>query len=60
MSWFNFTIKDLINNYKPLKDYTDDELYGFLQRNESTDTAVLGGICSEILRRMIHKNRNEL
>lgn len=42
---------DLVGNYMPLKDYTDTELYKFLDENESTEPRILACICSEILRR---------
>lgn len=51
-----WTIKDKVRNYKALKDYTDDELYEFIDKNENTDTGVLAGICSEILRRQKVRN----
>jgi len=38
---------------KPLKDYSDEELYNFLQNNETIELNCLAGICSEILRRVI-------
>lgn len=43
---------------KPLKDHTDEELYEFLDNNQSTTLQILSGICSEILRRMI-RGKNE-
>jgi hypothetical protein len=36
-----------------LRDYTNEELYQFMEVNEVTDTMHLGCFCSEILRRMI-------
>ena len=43
---------------KSLRDYTDEELADFLDKNQSTDLKVLAGICSEILRRQ-HLNREK-
>lgn len=40
---------------KPLKDFTDQELYEVLEKNESTELKILAGICSEILRRKLKK-----
>lgn len=37
--------------YKHLKEYTEEELYIFLNNNEEVDLQWLAGICSEILRR---------
>lgn len=45
--------KDLVENYKPLNEYTHEELYRFLEKNSSTDHVVLACICSEILRRQL-------
>jgi len=45
--------KDSVENYKPLRDYSPHELLEFLDKNESIDTAALGAICSEVLRRQI-------
>lgn len=44
--------------YRNLRDFTDDELYSFLDRNLTTDLKELAGICSEILRRQI-RNKDE-
>lgn len=44
-------IKDKTDNWKPLREYTDQELYEFLELNQVKDAAVLACICSEILRR---------
>jgi len=44
---------------KSLRDYTDDELYEILQKNETCDLSMLSGICSEVLRRMITKEKND-
>lgn len=49
----HLTIKDRVNNPKNLRDYTDEELYRFLEKNEDVDTGVLACICSEILRRQL-------
>ena len=38
--------------WKPIPEYTDEELLGFINRNQLIENALLGGICSEILRRM--------
>ena len=43
------------SNYKSLKEYTDQELKEFLDKNEQIDLTDLAGICSEILRRMLNK-----
>ncbi len=48
-------IEWLINNYKKLSEYTDDELNEFLNNNQILELSVLAGICSEVLRRMIKK-----
>lgn len=42
---------------KPLNTYTDDELYIFLENNETIDMIELGAICSEILRRLLKYKR---
>ena len=39
--------------YKSLKDYTDEELYWYLENNEKSHMSKLAGICSEILRRQL-------
>lgn len=46
-------LSDKLPNYKPLADYSNEELMEFLKQNESTDSSVLACICSEILRRAI-------
>jgi hypothetical protein len=38
--------------FKPLNDYTDDELIEIIQKNQEIELLLLAGICSEILRRM--------
>lgn len=38
----------------PLKDYTNGELIEFLENNESAELSRLGGISSEILRRILN------
>jgi len=43
--------------HKSLKDYTDDELYEFLQHNNCIELTKLAGICSEVLRRQLEKER---
>ena len=48
-------IKNKITNYKPLPEYSDDELNEFLENNSDTDASVLAYICSEILRRQSKK-----
>lgn len=40
-----------------LKNYTDDELYVFMQNNNNIDCRVLAAFCSEILRRQLEKER---
>lgn len=42
---------------KSLKDYTNDELIEIINFNETTSLLRLGGICSEILRRMNESNK---
>lgn len=44
-------VKELVNNKKNLRDYSDEELFKFLDENETTPANVLSCICSEILRR---------
>ena len=53
-------IKDRISNYKPLKEYTLEELYGFLKNNENITTDILACICSEILRRQLEKELKDI
>ncbi len=56
MGWgrSHVSIKDRINNKKEhLKDYSDQELYSFLQQNETIDSGVLACVCAEVLRRRI-------
>lgn len=36
---------------KPLKDYTNEELYKVLENNENIPSSELTYICSEVLRR---------
>lgn len=43
----------MLKNRKQLKDYSDEELYAFLEINEKIDLKELAGICSEILKRQI-------
>lgn len=43
--------------YKSLRDYTDEELYQFLDKNEITELTKFAGICSEILRRQIRGDK---
>lgn len=38
---------------KKLCDFTDQELYEFLCKNEEIEMSKLGAICSEILRRQL-------
>jgi hypothetical protein len=40
-------------DWKPLKDYSNEELYNFLNKNESESYGDLGAISSEILRRLL-------
>lgn len=43
-----------------LRDFSDIELYQFLQKNDTADLGELSGICSEVLRRMLEKDyKNE-
>jgi hypothetical protein len=42
-------------NQKPLRHFTDLELYEVLERNTQEDLLLLAGICSEVLRRRIKK-----
>lgn len=48
-------IKKIVDNYKSLNDYSNNELYLFLENNENTEIKILAAICSEILKRMINK-----
>jgi hypothetical protein len=49
-----------IQNYKPLKGFTDEELEQFLDKNEYLSADTLACVCSEILRRQLKKNdRND-
>ena len=43
-------------NYKSLRDYTDDELISYLDKNMTTDLHKMSGFVSEILRRMNERN----
>ncbi len=43
---------------RPLKDYSDEELYLILQDNSNIDLQELSGFCSEVLRRMIEKEKS--
>lgn len=52
-------MKETIPNWKPLKEYTDEELFEFLKGNEKQTTHVLAGICSEILRRQLMRSFSE-
>ena len=45
------------NRYKSLRDYTDQELIHFLENNTRVEFSRLAGICSEVLRRMIARNK---
>lgn len=38
---------------KSLREYTDEELYEFMEKNMITDTSELSCYCSEILRRLL-------
>ncbi len=40
---------------KPLKEFTDQELYKILENNETIQLNELAGYCSEILRRILNK-----
>lgn len=42
--------------YKSLRDYTDDELIAYLDKNMTTDLSKMSGLVSEILRRMNERN----
>lgn len=44
---------------KCLNQFTDEELYEILQKNEITSLDVLAAVSSEVLRRMIQRQRNE-
>lgn len=46
-------LKDKIENYKPLKEYSEKELLNFLDNNTNQDVGVLSAICSEVLRRYL-------
>lgn len=48
---------------KPLHEFTDRELFIFLENNSTIDLMDLSAICSEVLRRMLKKTNgviNEL
>lgn len=49
--WKRIHPKELYQN-KSLKNFTNQELIGFLNCNEHQDLQAIGAICSEILRRM--------
>ncbi len=49
-------IQSKVNNWKNLRDYSNQELYQFLEENELEDAIVLSCICSEILRRTMDKD----
>ncbi len=42
---------------KPMKDHTDEELYFMMEHNESIDMKELAVYCSEILRRLLEKEK---
>ena len=46
-------LKDSTGKLKSLRDYTDKELYKFLDAIGTTETTILTGICAEILRRKL-------
>lgn len=49
-----------VKKHARLVDYSDQELYEELQKNEHHDAKYLVFICSEVLRRMLEKqNKNE-
>lgn len=48
-------MKKIVDNYKKLSNYSNNELYLFIENNENTEIKILGAICSEILKRMINK-----
>lgn len=43
-----------IDEWKPLKDFTDLELYEILKKNQAINADYLSYICSEILRRKLY------
>lgn len=45
------------DNPKRLCEYTDDELFLYLENNETADVGVLACICSEVLRRKLEKEK---
>lgn len=53
-------LKEIGIPMRNLKEYTDSELFKCLELNYKMDLTTLGGICSEVLRRMLLKNRNLL
>jgi hypothetical protein len=42
-----------IPNWKHLKEYTDKELFSYLENNEMQDVRTLVYMCSEVLRRQL-------
>jgi hypothetical protein len=40
---------------KRLRDYTDEELFYFIDNAEVTSVTVLANVCAEILRRQLEK-----
>lgn len=54
------SIKSKVKNWKKLKEYTNEELYEFLDNNSDEDAIVLAVICSEILRRQIRQPNEEV
>lgn len=40
------------STYKPLKDYSNEELICLLNMNEKIEMSRLGAICAEVLRRL--------
>ena len=54
-----FTVDNLKKIFKKqsLKDFSDDEIFLILSKNEVSDYPVLACICSEVLRRQMEKER---
>lgn len=61
MTWFRYRDLDApLHTYgKKLKEFTDDELFDILQINDKVQLSHLVGICSEVLRRMLEKEREK-
>ncbi len=45
-----------LSNWKPLGEYTNEELHAFLQGKETQCPQILAYICSEVLKRKLQNN----